>query len=995
MPIFTVDNFSYTNSFGQFLTYIITYDTDNLGFSYVLTSNNPRQDDVFFLDEIQRSKQDNEFIGSNCDGNTKYSFYASLRKPFATVTIEIDSTYCGFISPLPPPPPIPPPPPPVCDLFVSATSTQLTGLNTNDGKVIVELLTTNIGNAYIHLIKNGSLIKGNVIDLSVSNTFTFTGLTFGIYVVRAGLIDFDCEDFAEVDVLNASFNDLYKFEFCEKRFDQRDIKISIKKLNYSGSSIQIQNASANVINIKHDSSSEYKFEPILGSSCEINLISQAEFQFADLFISEEQDYLIEVFYNNNELFWSGYLTGDRATEPFKSAPFVTTLVALDGIKLLKDIDFNISNRYITFIESIKFILDKTNIRLPFKTMVDIEDATLNVDYKVLTGLESNVYGLNVVVNDGTGVVNGTLFNITGGTFTINPLPAGIYSRTYYLLVSSTSVYLSTTFDIANFAVLLVATINQTPSGLEVIKTRYWNGDILNDHLFNTNVFQKENGDFSDCLTVLEFIAKQFTCSVKQESGYWVIENIGAKARLNLTEYIYDNDLVLLSSGIVNLSKDIDCSQEVNKFLSGGNISLIPGDKQATVFWELGFPAPAFQNFNFENWFIANGAEIPANWSVNQPYGWFNKAPKFDRIYDPTTGVLTEVENGSYYFNIKKNNPLARIIRDKIKSTSIIVFNQEVVNLSFQVIFTNRAVNASAYELNCTPRIGNYICVNKRDIGKDFDPIWILDDGQSYFAFTVSLEEPKNTPFGDEGNINISFPPSPVQGLLTLEIDVNRFIFINYFAFFGQAIINVQGLGQVNLAKGASVSDIGFDNFKVTKTSPVTNVTVIEDATITVENGNKFSNVPENFNVLLGDVQSNLRTDGIRTLNFGITNLWNRVGVVEGEALNNIICKELLSQYQENTRIFEGDILGKEITVRNIFNLPLLDLFRFIPISFNYDMISCVANVKLLEVYSEDGNNSGSIGGGSGGGGNQKPDGYILSSKNFIFTDGNDNIFKTI
>ncbi|MTV61759.1 hypothetical protein, partial [Streptococcus pneumoniae] len=75
------------------------------------------------------------------------------------------------------------------------------------------------------------------------------------------------------------------------------------------------------------------------------------------------------------------------------------------------------------------------------------------------------------------------------------------------------------------------------------------------------------------------------------------------------------------------------------------------------------------------------------------------------------------------------------------------------------------------------------------------------------------------------------------------------------------------------------------------------------------------------------------------MNFGITNIWNRLGVVEGEALNNIICKELLSQYQENTRIFEGDILGKEITVRNIFNLPLLDLFRFIPISFNYDMIS--------------------------------------------------------
>jgi hypothetical protein len=992
--IITVDNFSYTSNSGQFLTYIISYNTDNNTFSYLFTSNNPRRDDVDFLTVAQRGKQDGQLIGSNCNGTTQYAFYASLRKPFATVIIERDSTDCGFVAPLPPPPPTPPPPPPVCDLFISATSTQLTGLNRKDGTVSVELLTTNVGNAFIELIKGGTVVNGTVIDLSVSNTFTFGGLTFGDYIIRAGLIDFDCEDVFGITVLDAFFNEIYSFNFCEIAFDNRPIKISIKKLNYSGTSTVIKDASAEVISIKHETGSEYKFETILGSSCDVNLISESEFQFADLFISEEKEYLIEVFYNENELFWTGYVTGDRAIEPFDGAPYVTTISALDGIKLLKDVDFDIVNSYTTFLEAIKYILDKTDLVLPFKTMVDFQDNTLNVDYKVLTGLECNVYGNNVVVNDGTGVVNGTLFNITGGTFAIDPLPSGVYDKTYYLLVSSTSVYLSTTFDNRNFAVLLVAIVNQSVNGIEVVKTRYYNGDVLNDHLFNTNVFQKENGDFTDCLTVLEFICRQFTCSAKQESGYWVIENIGAKARLNTTQYTYDNDLVLQSTDIANLSIDVDCSQNINDVLSGGDVSLITGDKQATVFWKLGFPAPVFKNFNFEDWFVVNGAEIPSKWQISQPYGWFNKSPKFDRIYDPTTGILTEVENGSYYFNIKKNNPLARIIRDKIKSTSIVVFNREVINLTFQVIFTNRAVNASAYELNCTPRIGNYICVNKKDTGADLEPVWILDDGQSYYAFTVSLDNTKNIPFGDESNVNITFPPCPVQGQLTIEIDVNRFIFINYFAFFGQSIVNVQGLGQVNLAKGASVSDIGFDNFKVSKSNPVTNATIIDDATIIVLNDNKFSNTPEDFNVLMGDVDSDLRTDGIRTLNYLPTVLWSRVGVTENEALNNIVCKELLSQYQNNTRIFEGSILAKEQTVRNIFNLPLLDLFRFVPISFDYDMISCISSVKLVEVYDKDGNTSGSIGGGSGGGQNQQPDGYILASKNLIFTDGNDNILKS-
>ena len=92
-------------------------------------------------------------------------------------------------------------------------------------------------------------------------------------------------------------------------------------------------------------------------------------------------------------------------------------------------------------------------------------------------------------------------------------------------------------------------------------------------------------------------------------------------------------------------------------------------------------------------------------------------------------------------------------------------------------------------------------------------------------------------------------------------------------------------------------------------------------------------------------------------------------------------------------MFEGDIIANNLTIRAIFNLPSLNLFKFVPTSMTINLLKCTANVNIVQIYAKEGANSGPIGGGGGGqgGGQVDDDGFVLGFNNNIFTSGNNNI----
>ena len=183
-----------------------------------------------------------------------------------------------------------------------------------------------------------------------------------------------------------SYNQKYFFSF----YADRDTRIEdgvpdeylceILQLNYEGSAIEIQ-AQQNPIQINYQNTSDYKFEPFVGSECTLNLIATEDFQLEDLYTENEREFLVKV-YRNNEVIWRGFIIPDGCQEAFTFSPYPISVNAVDGLGLLKNLSFaqNDGNFYLgkkTWIEIIYACLDRLEIpEMDLYTCVNIYEITM-------------------------------------------------------------------------------------------------------------------------------------------------------------------------------------------------------------------------------------------------------------------------------------------------------------------------------------------------------------------------------------------------------------------------------------------------------------------------------------------------------------------------------------------------------------------------------------------------------------------------------------------
>lgn len=934
----------------------------------------------------------------SCDGYTKLSFAASNSAPWVTLKEVVNSTDCGFIEQ--PPVPTPLPPPPVCDLEVTAESIGITALDKTDGQISVEISTTQSGNYTVNVFKQGTNdIIANIVVSDSEPSYLFQNIPAGAYTVKANSNEYDCVSETDIIVPDFSFNEIYHFLFCEKRFGEREIRISFKKRGYTGESTLIPNGSANLVEISYpEKGNDMKFKPIIGSECTIKIVME-ELSSLDgldnIYTDQEKQYRLDlIFEDDQELIWSGYVLPEQSNFPFKSKPYVISYEATDGIKTLEDIDFDITEGRLTFLQGIKYCLDKTDLRLGFKTLIDIEEVSQGF-VKILNEFTVNQFGDDLVISEVEYEIDGVQYSASR-TITVTPITAGqirravIYGNTNGILFYAAAGGVNPTYPVVPANAVLVASFEQFGADINVKKADIFNDDSLYLNTFDTKRFIKEDGAFTDCFTVLEYICKQFTAQLKQADGYWVIENIGAKGRDNLLESAYNNDLsVIYGNERIELLSGLDCDSE-GRVLSGAYIRNGSGHKKSIVSWKLGYPQPVITNFNFEKWVDDAGALVPYGWQMSQPI-FGQRGNKINRLYDPTTGVEISESNGTYYFRAFPYNDSSRTFPEReLKSSPIAVFTQEIIEVSFQFI-GNAQGGIFAYFML---QLGNLYCSNLKGmngINQDgslniTEPVWQTQRR----PFMIEISEarvgnldpvqnvyvPKFPAYGEDTNINFSLPKAPIQAYFTLSI-------------FKQAQI---GFGRPD---ASDARNLGFDNFRIKKSSPITGATIKDETIIEVNNTKIFSTIPEAHEVYFGDVDNVFRTDGIKDLNNNATQSWRRKGISESDGINNIVARELLSQYQNTFRILEGEVLASDISIRSIFNLPGYELYRFATLSGAYDLLNCRAKITIAEVYAEEGESSGPI----GGGGNEQPPNpidfgvLVLGFKNNIFTDGNDNIFQ--
>ena len=77
---------------------------------------------------------------------------------------------------------------------------------------------------------------------------------------------------------------------------------------------------------------------VLGSKMTLNIWVDSNFAYSDLFTSDDLEYKVIVYHGAVE-YWTGYILANNYQEPYDHLPVMVSLVAIDGLGLLKNFKF--------------------------------------------------------------------------------------------------------------------------------------------------------------------------------------------------------------------------------------------------------------------------------------------------------------------------------------------------------------------------------------------------------------------------------------------------------------------------------------------------------------------------------------------------------------------------------------------------------------------------------------------------------------------------------
>ncbi|MBN2480437.1 MAG: hypothetical protein JXB19_01755 [Bacteroidales bacterium] len=112
----------------------------------------------------------------------------------------------------------------------------------------------------------------------------------------------------------------------------------IQEENYSGSSTELTGTARPCIREGRGDDDELE-DRIIKSYIKVQIESQTDYAFLDLFTSDSYKYRGQAWINSS-LYWQGYLTPDYYSEPYTPAPYPVELLFSDGLGYLKNIDWD-------------------------------------------------------------------------------------------------------------------------------------------------------------------------------------------------------------------------------------------------------------------------------------------------------------------------------------------------------------------------------------------------------------------------------------------------------------------------------------------------------------------------------------------------------------------------------------------------------------------------------------------------------------------------------
>ena len=123
----------------------------------------------------------------------------------------------------------------------------------------------------------------------------------------------------------------FRLEFSDDNLKGK--KVEILKDGYTGSVLALV-GTENPVEISWDQDDDF-YNPIIGSTCTLNLFVTDSTNYDDFYTSDEREYKVKVSYKDSsdvyQTYWEGWLLVDQFKEAVITKPFPITLSAYDGL----------------------------------------------------------------------------------------------------------------------------------------------------------------------------------------------------------------------------------------------------------------------------------------------------------------------------------------------------------------------------------------------------------------------------------------------------------------------------------------------------------------------------------------------------------------------------------------------------------------------------------------------------------------------------------------
>lgn len=198
-----------------------------------------------------------------------------------------------------------------------------------------------------------------------------------------------------------SYGERFYFTFCD--IYGNNIRISIRKKNYSGVSTPIQHGSGTPFKVVPKEVDDSK-DHLMQMEARFSVVQTENFQYSDFYSEDERMYQVEAKYTDTgQVFFKGYVLPDNSIEDFYSPPNEVSIKCTDGLTQLKEATYPIPLGGTTaprqsFKDVLCYCFAPLNLNLNLTTICNLYASTN------LTGLDDdplaqNTINPNVLTND--------------------------------------------------------------------------------------------------------------------------------------------------------------------------------------------------------------------------------------------------------------------------------------------------------------------------------------------------------------------------------------------------------------------------------------------------------------------------------------------------------------------------------------------------------------------------------------------------------------------